>query len=802
MRLPQDSRMPSVIWWEGFSRVQLAELRRKTADTHVLAVHCDPLAGLADPPALQDELAAAGGLYEARILPLAMEAATFLKAQRSGPGHVVVDLPVESWFTAEAARQAAHRLHTHLPASNLLPALPDHPSTEPAIQGLLEGGLPFAVLAVADPQRLAWLIDRWQATAVPPDPFFLVLSEDWPEEPAARVAVSARNGGAVRLVLPESLWRRWPADERREIIPSWGLASGERSATAEPRDTPRSFHALRGRNEAALAACLADAATAPLAHSPLRAAIERRLDDFTREAVIQRLWQGDWRLWSPVPRPELTDRLGWLSLPDEAEAAWEAADRLRRELLAEGYRHALLLGMGGSSLAPELFARLFPKTPDGLQLHVLDSTHPKAVARITAELDWQRTLVLVSSKSGTTTETLALFAHAWQVLERLETAPGRHFIAITDPATPLVELGKEHSFRQVILGPPTVGGRYSALSVFGLVPLALTGSDGRRLIASARAMATAARQPEGRQNPVATLAAWLAEALAMGRDKCTFLFPDPLLAFADWLEQLMAESTGKDGRGMLPVAGEPWGHPERYGRDRAFVHIRLTEDKEGQLPEALAARGHPVFAYRLTSPYDLGQEFFRWEGAIALLGHVLGIHPFNQPDVQAAKDATKAVLQEGRQTALDQLLQGHEAVEELLSLAASLPEGHYLALQAYLAPDAENHAALRRLQAALRDASGRAVTAGFGPRYLHSTGQYHKGGPANGAFVQLLDRAEPDLPIPGASYSFRQLIHAQAEGDFRTLTARGRPVIRLWVEDLPSFVAAVQDTLTRRGNRP
>jgi transaldolase/glucose-6-phosphate isomerase len=455
---------------------------------------------------------------------------------------------------------------------------------------------------------------------------------------------------------------------------------------------------------------------------------------------------------------------------------------------SDGLEHVVLLGMGGSSLAPDVFANTFGSAPGHPALTVLDSTHPEAVLAVERRIDMEKTLFVVSSKSGTTLETLSLFRTFWERAMRASNTPGRHFVAITDPGTPLEQLANERGFRRVFRAPSDVGGRYSALSVFGLVPAALIGVDVHRLLDRAWTMAEASSfcVAEG-NNPSLTLGAALGELAAQDRDKVTFLTSPSLAAFPAWIEQLIAESTGKDAKGILPVDAEPARALDGYAADRVFVGILLEGDENGSLESRLVdlgKRGHPVITIRLREKADLGQEMFRWELAVAAAGAVLEIHPFNQPDVQVAKElARKAMEGDGSAAAggtADAVSASEEAaLRQALSGWANARPGDYVAVQAYLAPTDETTATLQSIRAALGRSLGVATTLGYGPRFLHSTGQLHKGGPNTGLFLQLVDEPAEQLPVPETDYTFGALIAAQALGDYRALSQRERRVLRV-----------------------
>jgi transaldolase / glucose-6-phosphate isomerase len=516
-------------------------------------------------------------------------------------------------------------------------------------------------------------------------------------------------------------------------------------------------------------------------------AVDARLARWDGEDFGRRLWEKDHRLWSPTPIAELTDRLGWLELPVSMRGLAERLMLLAREAAAEGIRDAVVLGMGGSSLAPEVFSRTFGAAPGFPALSVLDSTHPDAVRALAARLDLSRSLFLVSSKSGTTTETLSFFRYFWEALAPAGDLRGRHFIAVTDPGTSLQKLAEERGFRAVVNAPEDVGGRYSALTPFGLAPAALLGLDLSRLLASGQAMAEAS-------NPGLVLGAALGELARAGRDKVTFVTSPALESFPDWIEQLIAESTGKialagDGhRGIVPVAGEPLGTPEAYGDDRFFVALVLEGEDHPELEShlaALQAAGHPIAHIVLADRYDLGGEMFRWELATAAAGAVLELNPFDQPDVQLAKELAGQAMK-AAESGIKPSTVGEVRVEDHGTVGPAVAEwvrgaqpGDYLGLHAYLEPAPRTTEVLRAIQALLHEKTRLAVTLGYGPRFLHSTGQLHKGGPDRCRFLQLLDEPAEDVPVPEAHYTFGTLIRAQAEGDRQALEQRGRKVLRL-----------------------
>ena len=541
----------------------------------------------------------------------------------------------------------------------------------------------------------------------------------------------------------------------------------------------------------------------------LAGAASQRLSDWTTAQFGRRLWAKDPTLWADKATPEITDRLGWLNLPEVMRDQVSDLTSFREQIKSEGYTHAVLLGMGGSSLAPEVFQNTFGNRGGYPQLHVLDSTHPAAVKAVEAAVDLRHTLFIVSSKSGTTTEMNSFFFYFWQKLSALDKQPGRNFVAITDPGTPLQKLGEQRGFRRVFQATPDVGGRYSALTHFGLVPAAVIGVDLHRLLDRAWTMqeACAASVPESK-SPGISLGAILGEAARVGRDKTTIFASASLRHFPVWLEQLIAESTGKEGKGIVPVADEePPADAARYGSDRLFVHLHLTGEKDDAHDSKLAqleAAGHPVVRIALGEIADIGQEFFRWEIAVAAAGAAIGIHPFNQPDVQLAKDlARQAMKKTGGNGAASSGAAPAVDASNITALRAAIQpwvssakRGDYFGIDAYLAPTAATTAALARIRLALRDRAGAATMLGYGPRFLHSTGQLHKGGPNTGLFLQLLDAPGEDVAVPETDYTFGELIRAQAQGDYTALEQRGRRVVRIQLgRDVAKGLANLEEVL-------
>jgi transaldolase / glucose-6-phosphate isomerase len=522
----------------------------------------------------------------------------------------------------------------------------------------------------------------------------------------------------------------------------------------------------------------------------LREVVQERLRLAAQTRVAERLRARDATLWGPPGTPEIESRLGWLTIAERMLAELGAVEAFAEQVRDEGFADVVLLGMGGSSLAPEVLRRSFGRRPDRPRLHVLDSTDAEAIRATEDEVELSRTLFIVSSKSGGTIEPLSLLAHFWSLVP-----DGRRFIAITDPGSGLAQLASERGFRRTFLGDPDIGGRYSALSPFGIVPAALIGVDVRALLEGApRAWETPVADPSDEDPSASPIVAevpagvWLGAALSAlaraGRDKLTFVISESLPGLGLWLEQLVAESTGKHGTGILPVAEEPLGDPGVYGEDRVFAYLPDLLTPEFGIDSrmhALAAAGHPVLTVPTRGPEDLGRVFMLWELAVAVAGWGLEINPFDQPNVQQAKDATKRVLAE---------YEAHGTLPEvadadpdgLVSLLLDAAPPEYVALMAYTMPSRAFDDAAAELRVAIREATKATTTFGYGPRFLHSTGQFHKGGPKIGRFLQLIHDGPADVDIPGAPYTFTTLKHAQAIGDESTLRELGRPAERITLE--------------------
>jgi glucose-6-phosphate isomerase len=528
-------------------------------------------------------------------------------------------------------------------------------------------------------------------------------------------------------------------------------------------------------------------------------AFHEQISDLETTLFSTRLWQKDPTLWKSDPKEqtEIRNGLGWLHVAEKMEENLREISAFKEEILKAGFRHVLLMGMGGSSLTPLVFERTFPQDPQALPLTVLDSTDPATILKVGRALPIQDTLFIVASKSGTTAEPLAFAEYFYQKVKKIKgERAGENFCVITDPDTPLVKMARERSYRKIFLNFADIGGRYSALSYFGLVPAALMGVDVSELLARALRMRHACDAcVPAQENPGLMLGAALGElARNQKRNKVTFLVPKRIASLGIWLEQLLAESTGKEGKGLLPVANEPMGAPEVYGKDRVFVYIRMKNTTDKTLDRRVAAlseAGQPVITITLDDLLDLGQEFFRWEIATATAGALLGINPFDQPNVQESKDNTnrllamvraKGSLPEEKASLVKRPIRLYFK-ETATTVPATLKQflaqarpGSYLALMAYIAETPANQRALQDIRRLLQERLHLTTTLGYGPRFLHSTGQFQKGGPNTGLFLQLTAEDARDIPIPGAPYTFGVFKHAQALGDLQALQKHRRRV--------------------------
>ena len=499
-----------------------------------------------------------------------------------------------------------------------------------------------------------------------------------------------------------------------------------------------------------------------------------------RSNVMARIWDRDHTVWRDDPT-EITDRLGWLTISRDMTEHVSDLRSFAEEVRADGIRDVVLLGMGGSSLGPEVLRQCIGSTEGFPALTVLDSTVPARVGTVTRSIDPARTLFIVSSKSGGTIEPNSFYKHFRTIVETAvgTSRAGKHFIAITDPGTSLVALGAANGFRRVFENPPDLGGRYSVGSFFGLVPAALCGMDCGKLLDRISQMAARCEAGAGvRNNPGGWLGAAIGALTQQGRDKLTLVASPEVASFGLWVEQLIAESTGKEGKGIVPVVNEPLLETDAYGDDRLFVHVRLSGSDNAVADVALERirdAGHPVITLEMDDVYDVGAEFFRWEMATAVAGHLLDIQPFDQPNVQQAKDVTNRVLETYmNEGALPDAEEG--SITGLLGQAA---EGDYLSIMAYVEETDGVTSAVNMLRQYAMRKHHIATTLGYGPRFLHSTGQLHKGGPNSGLFLQMAADVRSDIPIPGERFGFGTLAAAQAIGDYEALKETGRRVVRI-----------------------
>lgn len=632
----------------------------------------------------------------------------------------------------------------------------------------------------ARPQRVLWASTGAKNPAYSDVIYVdnLIADETVNTLPPATLTLFEDHGVAKRALSDDAS----QADETLQAIEAAGVDLSDVARFLEEdgvKKFAQSFDALLGvigTKRKAMAKQAPPRASAQLRAFDLKVA--QRLDQLDAQNIVKRIWARDPFVWvKDTNTPEIRDRLGWLTVGEtmaaQADQLMAFADEVRKK-----FDRVVLCGMGGSSLAPEVFWRTFGQKKGFPSLFVLDTTDPRTVGQAEKESDLDTSLFIVASKSGTTQEPDSFFRYFWEKTG----GRGEQFIAITDPGTALVDLANKNRFLKGFANPPEIGGRYSALSYFGLVPAALIGVDVEKLLHRAHRTAEACSQfVPAFQNPAAWLGTIMGEAALGGRDKVTFVLSPTISTFGLWAEQLIAESTGKNQTGILPVADEPIGAPEVYGADRVFVYIALANEVSDQVEaklNALSQAGHPVVRLVLEDAYDLGGEFFRWEMATAVAGHVLGIHPFDQPNVAESKANTKKVLeQKGKPSPA-------ASAAEIESFLAGVKPGDYLAIMAYLPYSSDNDRRLNAIRKKLRDRLKVATTLGYGPRFLHSTGQLHKGGRPVGHFLQITKAVERDLPIPGDPFTFGELESAQAEGDLLALRKRGRPAIRVEGLDL------------------
>ena len=530
----------------------------------------------------------------------------------------------------------------------------------------------------------------------------------------------------------------------------------------------------------------------------------RSLEDAERADVVKRIWRKDAALWKDDESAQkiIKNSLGWLTVPDEMMAVASELTEFANQIRNRGFKTVMVCGMGGSSLCPEVLAKTFGRQPDYPELLVLDSTDPDVLAGLLDRVDIEKCLFIVASKSGSTTEPNTFYKFWYDQLSRKTDSPGTNFIAITDPGSPLIDVANKLGFQHTFLNQADIGGRYSALSYFGMVPAALMGLDIAKFLTRAKeAEQTCSPVMPAAKNSALQLGSIIGECANAGRDKLTLVIDEKIATLGLWIEQLVAESTGKEGKGVLPVASEALGTPSDYGTDRLFVSISVGEpDSQSQAAlSALSEAAHPVIYRQLSDVFDLAAEFFIWEFATACAGWRIGINPFDQPNVQESKDATKELLEtfvhHGRLPEQDQLVHDealtiYAATEEqnlpnsstlaaVRAHLASIKAGDYIAFLDYVAETPSVEAELQSIRLTLRNGTKCATTTGYGPRFLHSTGQLHKGGPGTGVFFQITANDAKDFPVPGESYTFSILKQAQALGDFRSLATRGRRAIRV-----------------------
>jgi transaldolase / glucose-6-phosphate isomerase len=557
--------------------------------------------------------------------------------------------------------------------------------------------------------------------------------------------------------------------------------------------------------------------------APLTQAVQTTLKDWQAGNKMARLWRGDPSLWTVDDEEKW---IGWLSIVEDRLIHLKELNDAAADAAKAGFTHTLLLGMGGSSLCPEVLKITYGQQPGHPELHVLDSTDPAQIKSVENQVDLAKTLCIVASKSGSTLEPNIFKQYFFERMQQMigKEKAGEHFIAITDPGSKMQQVAESDRFRKIFFGRPSIGGRYSALSNFGMVPAAIMGLDVAKFLQSADEMVQACKlEVPTDQNPGAILGAILGTLGNLGRNKVTFITSPGIHDLGAWLEQLIAESTGKIGKGLIPVDREALGAPEVYGDDRVFVHLRLADEPDAAQKkklELLKSAGHPVVEIELGDKYDLGQEFFRWEIATAVAGSILKINPFNQPDVEASKIVTRQLTEAYEKSGklpeeaplfddgVIKLFTDERNAANLSKLAGSdrsltgflrahltqFNPGDYMALLAYIEMNNEHEETLQTMRHAVRDRKHVATCLGFGPRFLHSTGQAYKGGPNTGVFLQITCDDAVDLPVPGQKYTFGIVKAAQARGDFQVLADRKRRALRV---HLPKDVEAGLETLGR-----
>lgn len=552
-----------------------------------------------------------------------------------------------------------------------------------------------------------------------------------------------------------------------------------------------------------------------------RAAFEKTLERVEKENWVKRIWDKDAALWKPDEAHQkiIKNSLGWLTVPSVVRRGLPMLDFIVEDVKKSKFTHALLLGMGGSSLCPEVLRLTFGKKTGYPDLAILDSTEPASVLERAARSKPEKTLYIVASKSGSTTEPNAFLAYFYDQVKRKKGArAGDHFIAITDPGTQMESIARAKNFRHIVLNPSDIGGRYSALSYFGMLPAALMGIDVAALLESASGMAAACSPLlPAAKNPGAVLGAAIGSLAASGRNKVTFALSKDIASLATWTEQLIAESTGKEGKGILPVESEPLAEPAVYGDDRVFVSIAMkkTDAAIARKLAALKKAGHPVIHITLSSKTDITAEFFRWEFATAVAGAAIAIDPFDQPNVQESKDLTKQFLEtfksEGELTSdepaltedglsvysVNGLSQASHVEELLRSLMKGVRAGDYVALLAYVERNVPHEKVLQEIRQLILNTKHVATTIGYGPRFLHSTGQLHKGGDDSGVFIQITAEDKKDVPIPGEPFGFSVLKEAQALGDLSALGNKHRRAVRIHLEDAEEGLGRLRDLIKK-----
>lgn len=548
----------------------------------------------------------------------------------------------------------------------------------------------------------------------------------------------------------------------------------------------------------------------------INSSLKKRLSRWQNENILGRLWENDPTIWKEKKEDdiELSNRLGWLNLPKSMQGCIDELTQFSQEVKKE-FSHIILLGMGGSSLAPAVFFKIFGNEEGYPTLEILDSTHPEVIKNIFDSAVLKKTLFIVSSKSGSTTETMSFFYKAFEEISRLKDNPGENFVAVTDGGSSLEKLAEEKKFRRIFNTQPAVGGRYSVLTFFGLLPAALIGMDIKKLLDRACLITVKTlKDVEIENSPGIVLGAALGELALAGRDKLTIVTSPKISPFPAWIEQLIAESTGKEGTGILPVIEEDLSSPEAYGKDRAFVFLRLNGDENSDLDNGikkLKAARFPVIEISLNDEYDLGKEFFRWEAATAMAGAVLNINPFDQPNVQLAKTLAKESMEQFKKNGeLPQQtpslveddisffgkIENNSLVDSFKEFLAHARKDNYVAIMSFVPYSEELDKNILNLKKWIRDNYNLAVTSGYGPRFLHSTGQLHKGDGNTGLFIQITCDAKEEVEIPGEGYSFNTLITAQALGDWKALTNSNRRIIRLhFAGDTAEGVGKILDQL-------